>query len=274
MLFDYLEANKGIVLTEEQQTDMDFLNTPEMSEAMNEAYEVLINDPEYEAALIDRWCGGMKLVPMPDDLKELMYAFYHYFYLDGSRKAMHEQNMLRFLSLVKNPTIARPVVELQEKYVALAKQDMGEILSSMGYEHLKDCKTGEELFREILKPYEGKVVYLDVWGTWCSPCKKQMEYASAIKQAMKGKEVVFLYLANRSPEESWKNIIKEYGLTGEQVVHYNLPDKLQDMLEKYLQVKHYPTYLLIDRNGEIVDREPPRPSSENQLVDYLNKCLK
>ena len=91
---------------------------------------------------------------------------------------------------------------------------------------------------------------------------------------MKGKEVVFLYLANRSPEESWKNIIKEYGLAGEQVVHYNLPNKLQDPLEKYLQVKHYPTYLLIDRNGEIVDREPPRPSSENQLVDYLNKCLK
>ena len=273
MLFDYLETNKGIVLTEEQQTDMDFLNTPEMSDAMNDAYEVLINDPAYETALIDRWCGGMELVPMPDDLKELMYAFYHYYYLDGSRKAMHEQNMRRFLSLVKNPTIARPVVKLQEKYVALAKQDMGETLSSLGYEHLKNCTTGEELFREILKPCEGKVVYLDVWGTWCGPCKKEMEYVSAIKQAMKGKEVVFLYLANGSPEVSWKNIIKEYSLTGQQVVHYNLPDKLQDMLEKYLQVKHYPTYLLIGRNGEIVDREPPRPSSENQLVDYLNKCL-
>ena len=97
-----------------------------------------------------------------------------------------------------------------------------------------------------------------------------MEYASTIKQAMKGKEVVFMYLANRSLEESWKNVIKEYGLIGEQVVHYNLPDKLQDMM----QVKYYPTYLLIDRNGKIVDREPPRRSSENQLVDYLNKCLK
>lgn len=273
MTFDYLEANKGIVLTEEQKTDMNFLNTPEMDVALNDAYEVLINDPEYEAALIDRWCGGMKLVSMPDDLKELMYAFYHYFYLDGSRKAMHEQNMLRFHSLVKNPAIARPVVELQEKYVALAKQNIGETLSLMGHENLEDCKTGEELFREILKPFEGKLVYLDVWGTWCGPCKKEMEHASTIKQAMKGKEVVFLYLANRSPEESWKNIVKEYGLTGEQVVHYNLPNKLQDLLEKYLQVKGYPTYMLIDRKGNIVDRTPPRPSSENRLVDYLNRHL-
>ena len=273
MTFDYLEENKGIVLTEEQKTDMDFLNTPEMDVALNDAYEVLINDPEYESALIDRWCGGMKLVPMPDDLKELMYAFYHYFYLSGSQKAMHEENMLRFLSLVKNPAIARPVVELQKKFVALAKQDMGEILSLIGHENLEDCKTGEELFREILKPFEGKLVYLDVWGTWCGPCKKEMEHASTIKQAMKGKEVVFLYLANRSPEESWKNIVKEYGLTGEQVVHYNLPNKLQDPLEKYLQVKGYPTYMLIDRKGNIVDRTPPRPSSENRLVDYLNRHL-
>ena len=90
---------------------------------------------------------------------------------------------------------------------------------------------------------------------------------------MKGKEVVFLYLANRSPKETWMNVIKEYGLTGEQVVHYNLPGQLQDMLEKYLQVKGYPTYMLIGRKGNIVDRTSPRPSSENGLVDYLNKCL-
>ena len=100
-----------------------------------------------------------------------------------------------------------------------------------------------------------------------------MDYVPAIKQAMKGKDVVFLYLANRSPEESWKNVIKEYGLAGEQAVHYNLPTRLQDMLEKYLQVNSYPTYMLIDREGNIVDRKPPRPSAENGLVDYLNERL-
>ena len=273
MMFDYLEKNKGMVLSKEQQMDTELLNSPEMKMALQEAYEALIQTPEYEAALIDRWSGGIELVPMPTDLKELMYAFYHYEYLNGSQKAMFQENMLRFHSLVKNEDIARPVVALQEKFVALAKRDMGETLSMLGYGHLKDCKTGEDLFREILKPYRGKLVYLDVWGTWCTPCKKQMEYVPAIKQAMKGKDVVFLYLANRSPEESWKNVIKEYGLAGEQAVHYNLPTRLQDMLEKYLQVNSYPTYMLIDREGNIVDRKPPRPSAENGLVDYLNEKL-
>ena len=41
-------------------------------------------------------------------------------------------------------------------------------------------------------------------------------------QAMKGQDVVFLYLANNSPDVSWKNTIKKYKLLGEQVVHYNL----------------------------------------------------
>ena len=273
MLFDYLKEHKGMELNDEQQMDWDFLNTPEMNEALREAASAMNSNPQYEAALIERWCGGVGLVPMPEDMKELMYAYYHYYYLDGSRKAMHEDNLARFRLWVKNPTLAEPVLQLQEKYVELSKMSLDEQLSLMEYDHLKDCKTGEELFRKILKPYEGKLVYLDVWGTWCSPCKREMEHVSFIKQAMKGKEVVFLYLANRSPEESWKNVIKEYGLTGEQVVHYNLPDVHQDMLEKYLEVRSFPTYILIDRKGNIVDRNPPRPSSEKRLVDYLNKYL-
>lgn len=273
MLFDYLKEHKGMDLTEEQQMDWEFLNTPEMRVAVSEASYAMSSNPLYEAALIERWCGGIGLVSMPDDLKELMYAYYHYFYLDGSRKAMHEDNVARFRSWVKNPTLAEPVLQYQERLVKLANMSLDEQQSLMDYDHLKGCDTGEELFREIVKPYEGKLVYLDVWGTWCSPCKKEMEHASFIKQAMKGKEVVFLYLANRSPEESWKNVIKEYGLTGEQVVHYNLPDVHQDKLEKFLGVGSFPTYMLVDRKGNIVDRNPPRPSSENQLVDYLNECL-
>ena len=273
MLFDYLKEHKGMELTEEQQMDGEFLNTPEMRVAVSEASDAMSSNPSYEAALIERWCGGVGLVSMPEDLKQLMYAYYHYFYLDGSRKAMHEDNVARFRSWVKNPTLAEPVLQYQERLVKLANMSLDEQLSLMDYDHMKGCETGEELFREIVKPYEGKLVYLDFWGTWCSPCKKEMEHASFIKQAMKGKEVVFLYLANRSPEESWKNVIKEYGLTGEQVVHYNLPDVHQDRLEKYLGVKSFPTYMLVDRKGNIVDRNPPRPSSENQLVDYLNECL-
>ena len=48
------------------------------------------------------------------------------------------------------------------------------------------------------------------------------EMIAFFAQAMKGQNVVFLYLANNSPDVSWKNTIKKYKLLGEQVVHYNL----------------------------------------------------
>lgn len=272
MMFDYIEKEKGIVLTEEQRLDVECLNTPEMKNAMDEAYQYLSQLPEYEAALIDRWAGGVYLFPLPDDLKELMLAHFHYFCLDGMRKAMFVENFQRFQSEVRNPVLARPVVQLQEELVDLENQKM-ESQSLMDASHLKDCRTGEELFHEILKLYRGQIVYLDVWGVWCTPCKQQMQYVPFVKQAMKGKDVVFLYLANNSSEVSWKNTIKEYKLIGEQVVHYNLPAKQQSLLEEYLQVKHFPTYMLIDRKGNIVDRNPPRPKSQETLVDYLNDWL-
>ena len=272
MMFDYIEKEKGIVLTEEQRLDVECLNTPEMKNAMDEAYQYLSQLPEYEAALIDRWAGGVYLFPLPDDLKELMLAHFHYFCLDGMRKAMFVENFQRFQSEVRNPVLARPVVQLQEELVDLENQKM-ESQSLMDASNLKDCRTGEELFHEILKLYRGKIVYLDVWGVWCTPCKQQMQYVPFVKQAMKGKDVVFLYLANNSSEVSWKNTIKEYKLIGEQVVHYNLPAKQQSLLEEYLQVKHFPTYMLIDRKGNIVDRNPPRPKSKETLVDYLNDWL-
>ena len=66
-------------------------------------------------------------------------------------------------------------------------------------------------------------------------------------------DIVFFYLANRSDDESWKNVIKEYEVTGDNVVHYNLPDVQQSAVESFLKVNQYPTYRLIDRNGNLLD---------------------
>ena len=66
-------------------------------------------------------------------------------------------------------------------------------------------------------------------------------------------DIVYLYLANNSSEESWKNVIKEYNVTGDNVVHYNLPTEQQTAIEHFLGVNSFPTYKLIDRDGNILD---------------------
>ena len=62
-----------------------------------------------------------------------------------------------------------------------------------------------------------------------------------------------MYFANRSPEQAWKNVINEYNVHGDNVEHYNLPSEQQSALEGYLRVAAYPTYRLVDRNGELLE---------------------
>jgi hypothetical protein len=79
-----------------------------------------------------------------------------------------------------------------------------------------------------------------------------------------------MYLANRSPENAWRNYIKQQQLTGEQIVHYRLPDRQQNLLEQKLNVRGFPTYFIIDRTGKITDYKVRYPMDFENVVKELN----
>jgi hypothetical protein len=87
-------------------------------------------------------------------------------------------------------------------------------------------------------------------------------------ESLKDYDLVYLYLANRSPEDAWKNVIKQYDVTGDNVVHYNLPADQQSAVEQFVGVNGYPTYRLIDRNGNLVD-----VNVDARSIDVLKKVL-
>lgn len=132
---------------------------------------------------------------------------------------------------------------------------------------------GDSLLATILAPYKGKVIYLDIWGTWCGPCKNEMKHVPYIKEALKGEDVVFIYMAYNSPEDVRINLVKQFGIYGDNTIHYNLPEEQQESINKLLDVKGYPTYILFDREGRIANREPSRPSSGDVLVKEIRNCL-
>ena len=80
-----------------------------------------------------------------------------------------------------------------------------------------------------------------------------------------------MYLANRSEEESWKNIIKEYNVTGDNIVHYNLPEAQQTAIENFLKINSFPSYRLIDQEGNIleVNADPRLLDQFVQLIESL-----
>ena len=140
-------------------------------------------------------------------------------------------------------------------------------------DHLKEAKDADKIIAEILSAHKGKVVYMDFWGTWCAPCVAEMEYAPAAKKAMENKDVVFIYMANATPKSAWENFIKAKDLEGKNVYHYNLPTEQQSMVERRLEVPHFPTYMLFNKQGELVNKQAPRPSNLNTLIKEVDKLL-
>ena len=172
--------------------------------------------------------------------------------------------------LLHTPELYALVANRQKYYQQLQARTLSHPQSLRSTEGLENINDPARLWAEIIKPHKGKIIYADFWGTWCTPCKWQMEAVPALKASLADeKDIVFLYLAVHSPQESWLNFLKETDLTGPQAVHYNLTPEMRHMLTRYLSVSAYPTYLVIDRNGHIADRNPPTPRDRTQLAEYL-----
>ena len=150
------------------------------------------------------------------------------------------------------PAARSMVTAMQDKYLALtgASLNNGSIKSA---DRVKDMSDGEKILRKLTEPYRGRYVLVDVWGTWCGPCKAALAKSKEEFERLAPYNMVFLYLANRSSDESWKNVIKEYNVVGENVAHYNLPDAQQTAVENFLKVSSYPTYKLISPDGDVLD---------------------
>ena len=171
-----------------------------------------------------------------------------------------------------NALIVRMGDPLQdEMYLEIQQRDITKSGNLKANDDVANMSDGEQILRKLTEPYRGRLVLLDIWGTWCGPCKAALSHSQEEYERLKDYNLVYLYLANRSPEDGWKNVIKEYNVTGENVVHYNLPADQQSAVEHFLQVHSWPTYKLIDRDGKVLDvnADPRNLESLAKLLDLM-----
>lgn len=140
-------------------------------------------------------------------------------------------------------------------------------------EDLKGITDGKELFERIIAPFRGSVIYVDVWGTWCGPCRGQMEHVPALKKALEGKPVVYLYFCNNSPEETWRTFITQKHLDTDNAVHYNLSREQESAIERYLEVSGFPTYRFVNPAGQLLPGNAADPSNLSSVVATVEQLL-
>lgn len=140
-------------------------------------------------------------------------------------------------------------------------------------EDLKGITDGKALFERIIAPFRGSVIYVDVWGTWCGPCRGQMEHVPALKKALEGKPVVYLYFCNNSPEETWRTFITQKHLDTDNAVHYNLSREQESAIERYLEVSGFPTYRFVNPAGQLLLGNAAAPSNLSSVVATVEMLL-
>ena len=204
------------------------------------------------------------------DLRDIITVNNFYNILDHSRQPLNERAVQYIEENVTMPAAKAIVLAENDKYIAIQSRDISKSPSLKSAEDLANMSDGEKILRKIIEPYKGKIILLDIWGTWCGPCKEALSHSAEEYERLKDFDIVYLYLADNSSDESWKNVIKEYNVTGDNVVHYNLPQDQQKAIENFLGVHSFPTYKLIDRNGNILDVNAD-PRDLNALARLLEQ---
>ena len=177
------------------------------------------------------------------------------------------------LPYITNPELMRCAVRQYREFVKVKEAekqfvDANSLRPSSDVEGMSD---GEKIVRKLIEPYQGKIIYVDIWGTWCAPCRENLKESWRVREALKDYDIVYLFLANRSSDEAWKSIISEYNLTGSNCVHYNLPEHQQSAIERYIGVNGYPTYKLIDKQGVIHPLDWQHTDNINSLIETIDK---
>lgn len=180
------------------------------------------------------------------------------------------------LPYITNPELMRRAVLQYREFVKVKESekqfvDANSLRPSTDVEGMSD---GEKILRKLVEPYQGKLIYVDIWGTWCAPCRENLKDSWRVREALKDYDIVYLFLANNSSDEAWKSVISEYNLTGPNCVHYNLPEEQQSAIERYMGVNGYPTYKLIDKQGVIHPLYWQHSDNMNSLIETIDKMNK
>ncbi len=118
-----------------------------------------------------------------------------------------------------------------------------------------------------LEDFKGKYVYIDIWATWCVPCRQELPYLKELETGFEGKDIIFLGLSVDKDKPKWEEMVKSGDLCGVQLY---LGEGTS--FQKDYKIDGIPRFILLDKTGRIIDADMSRPSSDEtaKILGALN----
>ncbi|MFD2556259.1 TlpA family protein disulfide reductase [Sphingobacterium tabacisoli] len=119
-----------------------------------------------------------------------------------------------------------------------------------------------------LSDLRGKYVYIDVWATWCGPCKMEIPHLIKLEKELHGKNITFVSLSldDQKDKQKWKDYVAEKQLGGVQVISDKAFDT--DFVQLY-NINAIPRFILLDPEGNVVSPNANRPSDPKLREELL-----
>lgn len=133
--------------------------------------------------------------------------------------------------------------ELNEKVAGVYYQIMKYAEGSLAPDFTLANPSGQAL---SLHQYQGKVIYLNFWASWCKPCMAKMEQLRSIQGKLEDQGIVFLNVSLDRQKETWLQTLATKDIRG---LHVLANGDIESDVARSYQIKILPQYYIIDKNG-------------------------
>jgi thiol-disulfide isomerase/thioredoxin len=181
------------------------------------------------------------------------------FIIEKSKNLISYENIIEE-TLINFDSFSKNLLEKNKKY-----QYKNSLNGSIGNEFTFNDKNGKNI---SLKDFEGKYVYLDIWATWCKPCKEDYPYLEALEEHFSiENKIEIIAISIDKDSKKWLEYILKNNRKGNQL-HTN-PNS--DFV-KFYEIGALPRYILLDKKGYIINSDEIRPSNP-ELIKKLEAII-
>lgn len=147
-----------------------------------------------------------------------------------------------------------------DTYISGIRANVTQVLSSKFKKEMVKVKAADFTLTDLdghqvsLSDYKGKVVVLEFWATWCSPCKRSLPGMQALVNKYKqDSEVQFLFVDVFQKESNYKELVEKYMIENKYTfkVLFDHMDNYEQSVAKAYAVQGIPHKVVIDKNGFI-----------------------